>query len=65
MSASPDDWEVITIAWRKSVTSQLTEAVRLLRRYRTETPLGHQPHMIAGDVDAVLRRATTFTKEPE
>lgn len=26
----------------------------LLRRYRTETPLGHQPHMIAHEVDAVL-----------
>jgi hypothetical protein len=26
----------------------------LLRRYRTETPLGHQPHMIAHEVDAAL-----------
>lgn len=26
----------------------------LLRRYRSETPLGHQPHMIAELVDAVL-----------
>ena len=26
----------------------------LLKRYRNETPLGHQPHMIAREVDAVL-----------
>ena len=26
----------------------------LLRRYRNETPLGHQPHMIAHEVDAAL-----------
>ena len=29
-------------------------AVALLRRYRNETPLGHQPHMIAHEVDALL-----------
>lgn len=29
---------------------------RLLRRYRAETPLGHQPHMIAHEVDAALSR---------
>jgi hypothetical protein len=27
----------------------------LLRRYRKETPLGHQPHMIAAEVDAALK----------
>lgn len=27
----------------------------LLRRYRCETPLGHQPHMIAAEVDAALK----------
>lgn len=27
---------------------------RLLRRYRTEIPLGHQPHMIAHEVDEAL-----------
>lgn len=26
----------------------------LLTRYRNETPLGHQPHMIAHEVDAAL-----------
>lgn len=30
------------------------ELVRLLKRYREETPLGHQPHMIAGEVDAAI-----------
>ena len=28
----------------------------LLARYRDETPLGHQPHMIAAEVDAALGR---------
>lgn len=28
----------------------------LLLRYRTEVPLGHQPHMIAAEVDEVLGR---------
>lgn len=27
---------------------------KLVRRYRDETPLGHQPHMIAHQVDATL-----------
>lgn len=27
----------------------------LLARYRNETPLGHQPHMIAHEVDAALQ----------
>lgn len=26
-----------------------------LRRYRNEVPLGHQPHMLAHEVDALLR----------
>ena len=31
--------------------------VALLTRYRNETPLGHQPHMIAHEVDAALTAA--------
>jgi hypothetical protein len=27
----------------------------LLTRYRNETPLGHQPHMVAHEVDAALK----------
>lgn len=34
----------------------------LLRRYRDETPLGHQPHMIAAEVDAALAPATEGRK---
>ena len=37
-----------------------TEVLRLkalLARYRDETPLGHQPHMIAHQVDEALGRA--------
>lgn len=33
-----------------------SELRRLLARYRDETPLGHQPHMIAHEADAVLGR---------
>jgi hypothetical protein len=31
-----------------------TTAITLLRRYRDETPLGNQPHMIAHEVDAFI-----------
>lgn len=31
--------------------------VALLTRYRNETPLGHQPHMIAHEVDEALAKA--------
>jgi len=37
-----------------SSTVAHAELVALLRRYRNETPLGHQPHMIAHRVDRVL-----------
>ena len=30
------------------------EMERLLKLYRTTTPLGHEPHMIAGEVDAAI-----------
>jgi hypothetical protein len=30
---------------------------KLLARYRDETPLGHQPHMIAHQADEALGRA--------
>lgn len=39
------------------IRRRLAEAERLLRRYRTETPLGNQPHMIAHEADAFLGRA--------
>jgi hypothetical protein len=35
----------------------LRELVDVLSRYRTETPLGHQPHMISGDADTLIERA--------
>lgn len=34
------------------------ELLALLKRYRAETPLGHQPHMIAHEADAVIAKAT-------
>lgn len=45
--------ETIMISLR-AVSDHIAELERLLRRYRTETPLGHQPHMIAHEVDAIL-----------
>ena len=34
------------------------ELLALLKRYRTETPLGHQPHMLAHEVDEAIAKAT-------
>ena len=39
--------------------SDFQKAIALLSRYRTETPLGHQPHMIAHEVDDLLRATST------
>lgn len=46
-------------AWAKDLTSAAAEIERLrtlLARYRDETPLGHQPHMIAHEVARALGR---------
>lgn len=32
------------------------ELLRLVKRYRAETPLGHQPHMIAHEADAAIAK---------
>lgn len=37
-------------------TQERDEALAALRRYRNEVPLGHQPHMLAHEVDALLAR---------
>lgn len=34
------------------------DLLALLIRYRNETPLGHQPHMIAHEADAAIAKAT-------
>ncbi len=42
----------------RDVAAALKRAERLaeaLRRYRNEVPLGHQPHMLAHEVDDLLR----------
>lgn len=46
--------------WRKRAEAVPT-LERLLLRYRTETPLGHQPHMIAQEVDEFLGREKGHT----
>ncbi len=40
------------------------ELRRLLARYRDETPLGNQPHMIAHQVDDALGRGTNTQVKP-
>ena len=35
--------------------AQRDKALAFLHRYRNETPLGNQPHMIAHDVDLLLK----------
>ena len=44
---------------------KLHEAIRLLVRYRQETPLGHQPHMIAHEADAAIDAALTVEAKGE
>ena len=38
----------------QDMTRQRDLAVEFLKRYRNETPLGNQPHMIAHEVDSFL-----------
>lgn len=38
------------------------ELLALLKRYRAETPLGHQPHMLAHEADAAIANATEVKK---
>jgi hypothetical protein len=38
----------------EAAEARVEELQKALRRYRNETPLGHQPHMIAAEVDALL-----------
>lgn len=44
--------------------ARVQELERLLRRYRNETPLGHQPHMIAHEVDAALTEKPRAEGQP-
>ena len=44
-----------TILYTETVVDVNTDKLRsLLKRYRDETPLGNQPHMIAHEVDQIL-----------
>lgn len=45
------------LLWRvETLQADVTRLKGLLARYRDETPLGHQPHMIAHLVDRELGR---------
>ena len=39
---------------RREEQERYAPIVALLKRYRKDTPLGHQPHMISGEVDDAL-----------
>lgn len=41
----------------------LREALAIMSRYRQETPLGHQPHMIAHQADASIVKASELIKK--
>lgn len=41
--------------------AEITRLRALIARYRDETPLGHQPHMIAHEVDELLGRTPPNT----
>jgi hypothetical protein len=43
------------MAERDRLRAENARLRELLRRYRAETPLGNQPHMIAHEVDAALK----------
>ncbi|WP_147127782.1 hypothetical protein [Shimia ponticola] len=49
-----------------SATRQAADEIELLRgllaRYRDQTPIGHQPHMIVSEVDQALGRHTNEDK---
>lgn len=47
----------------KSAEALLREAREKLARYRNETPLGHQPHMIALDTERLIARIDAHLKE--
>lgn len=55
-----EEWYCETItSLRAELAAAVAERDRfraLLIRYRKETPPGHQPHMIAGEVDAALAK---------
>lgn len=57
--------EAVAYAEQRAVTleAKMAKAGGLLRDYRHKTPLGHQPHMIAHQVDDFLAEIQTETKE--
>ena len=60
-----DQQQPLSLALRHKAAAKLcylhevnAELVSLLIRYRKETPLGNQPHMIAHLADAAIAKAT-------
>jgi len=47
----------------RALEAALAEALRLIGRYRTETPLGNQPHMIALEAETFAASARALLKK--
>jgi hypothetical protein len=60
MEAEADRWKnkaEAAEARAQAAEQKLEKAVEFLKLYRTKTPIGHQPHLIAGYVDAFIKEA--------
>jgi len=58
LRAEVDESDAVLRVWRRRTAEAEARADKLaeaLRRYRNEVPLGHQPHMLAHEVDDLLR----------
>ena len=61
----PSEWDALkqdvmdacVVQSPRMLRKELRRLKALLARYRDETPLGHQPHMIAHQADEALGRA--------
>ena len=64
MVGMPDDGTTPVIRRIAALDEEREQLRGLLRRYRDETPLGHQPHMIAHLVDEALRHNDADERKP-
>lgn len=56
IAQSPAGMRAYSVETVAALTAQRDELLALLIRYRNETPLGHQPHMVAHEVDAAIAK---------
>ena len=58
IAVTDDDKALVNWAANARLIAAAPDLLRLLIRYRNETPLGNQPHMIAEEADKVIAQAT-------